>query len=267
MQLAEENALVFAQEQQMDENQTNNLIASKQIEHGRDPRSKELIRYLVKSNIHQIISQTDITYNSAMGGFRTPLGIVTPDAISQARQYLVQIVATRKGNNYKLRQLLSRYLRLIPQNLGHKLDESQFASPQEIQRQYEILNALEAALNMDCNTDTDTQQIFQCTIERVPGSTAEGKQTFRSINQLYKSTINQNHIAARYRLRRVYRLDIPSMRKAFSAKEKAIGNVKRHWHGTKASNLLSILKQGLIIPPANAAHSSRTLSRISRRNN
>ena len=35
-------------------------IAAKQISHGRDPRSKELIRYLVKSNIHQITSQTDI---------------------------------------------------------------------------------------------------------------------------------------------------------------------------------------------------------------
>ena len=224
-------------------------IASKQIEHGRDPRSKELIRYLVKSNIHQIISQTDITYNSATGGFRTPLGIVTPDAIAQARQYLVQIVATRRGNNYKLRQLLSRYLRLIPQNLGHKLDESQFAAPQEVQRQYEILNALEDAVNMNQNT----HKIFQCTIERVPGSTPEGKQTFRKINQLYKSTINQNHMAAKYRLRRVYKLDIPSMRKAFATKETAIGNVKQHWHGTKASNLLSILKQGLIIPPANAA--------------
>ncbi|NET89908.1 MAG: hypothetical protein F6K45_17740 [Kamptonema sp. SIO1D9] len=29
-------------------------------------------------------------------------------------------------------------------------------------------------------------------------------------------------------------------------------NVKLHWHGTKASNILSILEQGLIIPPVNA---------------
>ena len=43
------------------------------------------------------------------------------------------------------------------------------------------------------------------------------------------------------------------MREAFAAKAKAIENIKQHWHGTKASNLLSIFKQGLIIPPANAA--------------
>ena len=223
-------------------------IASKQIKHGRDPRSKELIRYLVKSNIHVFTSQTDISYNSATGGFKTPIGIVTPYAIAQAREYLIQIAATRQGNSYKLRQLLSKYLRLIPQNLGHKIDESQFASLQEIQRQYEILNALDAAVAID----RDSQQVFECAIERVPGSTTQGKKTFRQINQLYKSTANQNHIAARYKLRRIYKLDIPSMREAFAIKKQTIGNIKQHWHGTKASNLLSILRQGLIIPPANA---------------
>lgn len=223
-------------------------IASKQIRHGRDPRAKELIRYLVKSNIHQITSQTNISYNAATGGFTTPLGIVTPQAIAQARQYLLQIAATRNSNKYRLRQLLSKYLRLIPQALGSKIDESQFCSSQEIQRQYEILNALDAAVTVD----EESRPIFECAIARVPGSTIEGKQTFRHINQLYKSTINQNHVAAKYKLRRVYKLDIPSMQEAFAAKTKAIGNVKQHWHGTKASNLISILKQGLIIPAADA---------------
>ena len=223
-------------------------IARSQIKHGRDPRSKELIRYLVKSNIHQITSQTDITYNAATGGFTTPLGIVTPKAIAEARQYLIQIAAIRKSNKYRLRQLLSKYLRLIPQALGNKIDESQFCDSQEIQRQYEILNALDAAVTVD----SPSQQVFECAINRVPGSTTEGKKIFRQINQLYKSTINQNHLAAKYKLRRIYELDIPSMRKAFTEKAKTIGNVKPHWHGTKASNLLSILKQGLIIPPADA---------------
>ena len=224
-------------------------IASQQIQHGKDPRSKELIRYLVKSNIHQITSQTNITYNSATGGFSTPLGIVTPSAIAEARKYLIQIAATRRSNSYKLSQLLSKYLRLIPQNLGHKLDQSQFCSSQEIQRQYEILNALDAAVTVD---STANKQLFECAIARVPGSTLEGKKTFRWINQLYQSTINQNHVAAKYKLRRAYELDIPSMRQAFATQAKTIGNVKQHWHGTKASNLLSIFQQGLIIPPANA---------------
>lgn len=223
-------------------------IAAQQIEHGRDPRSKELIRYLVKSNIHQITSQTDIVYDAATGGFSTPLGQIMPQAIAEARNYLIQIATTRASNRYKLRHLVSKYLRLIPQALGSKLDETQFCDSQEIQRQHEILNALDAAINVN----SQPQRMFKCAVNRVPGSTIEGKKIFRQIDRLYKSTINQNHVAAKYKLRRIYELDIPSMREAFSEKSQAIGNIKQHWHGTKASNLLSILQQGLIIPPADA---------------
>ncbi len=224
-------------------------IAAKQIQHGRDPRAKELIRYLVKVNIHNIISQTDITFNPATGVFKTPLGLVTPEAIAEAREYLIQIAETRRSNAYKLRLLINKYLRLIPQNLGHKLDESKFRSSQELQRQYEILNALDAAIDPTPKTQ---QQVFECTIKRVPGSTVEGRKTFRWIRDLYESTTNPHHVSAKYKLRRVYEVDIPSMQTAFKVQAARIGNVKLHWHGTKASNLLSILKQGLIIPPANA---------------
>ena len=33
-----------------------------------------------------------------------------------------------------------------------------------------------------------------------------------------------------------------------------IGNVMQLWHGTKASNLLSIFRQGLVIPPSSSSH-------------
>ena len=82
-------------------------IASKQIKHGRDPRSKELIRYLVKSNIHFFTSQTQIVYDSVQG-FSTPLGKVTPQAIAEARQYLFQIAATSRSKRSKIRQLLNK---------------------------------------------------------------------------------------------------------------------------------------------------------------
>ncbi|VEP18914.1 WGR domain-containing protein (fragment) [Hyella patelloides LEGE 07179] len=55
------------------------LIAAKQIEHGKDPRAKQLIRYLVAVNIHNITSQTNISYDVTTGNFSTPLGLVTPE--------------------------------------------------------------------------------------------------------------------------------------------------------------------------------------------
>ena len=224
------------------------LIAAQQIEHGLDPRAKQLIRYLVSVNIHNIVSQTNIDYDVATGNFSTPLGLVTPNAIAEAKDYLVKIANGK--NNLATRTLINNYLRLIPQNLGSKIDYARFYTLQEIQRQYEILNALSASIYQ---SGDGKDRVFECSIKRVPGSTLEGRKTFRQIRNLYESTVNKNHLSASYKLRRIFAIDIPSMNKAFTKKAAEIGNVKLHWHGTRASNLLSILKQGLIIPPANAA--------------
>ncbi|MEM8638780.1 MAG: WGR domain-containing protein [Cyanobacteria bacterium P01_G01_bin.54] len=228
-------------------------IAAKQIHHGRDPRAKLLIQYLVEQNIHQILSQTHITYNSSTGAFSTPLGPVTPGAIAQARDYLWRIACTHRKNGDSFRQLVSQYLRLIPQDLGHKLDASRFQTAQEIQRQHDILDALDAAVVVNLPQDAK-QNVFHCTLSRVPGSTPAGRKTFRWIRDLYAATLNPHHYAAQYKLWRIYEVNIPSMATAFKQKAKDIGNVKLHWHGTKAGNLLSILHKGLIIPPPSATH-------------
>ena len=225
-------------------------IAAQQIEHGKDPRAKQLIRYLVAVNIHNITSQTNISYDAKTGQFSTPLGLVTPEAIAKARGYLAKIATTTQKDNRTTRTLINSYLRLIPQKLGSKIDYKIFYTDAEIQRQNEILNALSASISQP---DHQNNQIFECSIKRVPGSTFDGKRTFRKIRQLYESTINKTHLSATYSLRRLYEIDIPSMNQAFAQKAAQIGNIKLHWHGTRASNLLSILKQGLIIPPANAA--------------
>ncbi|NEO83498.1 MAG: WGR domain-containing protein [Spirulina sp. SIO3F2] len=228
-------------------------IAAKQIHHGRDPRAKLLIQYLVEQNIHQILSQTQITYNSTTGTFSTPLGCVTPSAIAQARDYLWRIACARRKTTDTFRQLVSQYLRLIPQDMGHKLDAAVFHNKKEIRRQHDILDALDAAVEVTLPKDAK-QDLFHCTINRVPGSTPDGRQTFRWIRKLYQSTLNPNHYAADYQLSRVYEVEIPSMAQAFEAKAEQLGNVKLHWHGTKAGNLLSILHKGLIIPPPSASH-------------
>jgi poly [ADP-ribose] polymerase 2/3/4 len=227
------------------------VIAAKQIEHGKDPRAKQLIRYLVAVNIHNITSQTNISYDVTTGNFSTPLGLVTPEAIALARDYLIQIANSSHKNNRSTRSLINNYLRLIPQKLGSKIDYVRFLSTQEIQRQYEILNALNASI--DRPQDERDNQVFECSIRRIPGSSVDGRKIFRELNQLYESTINNNHLSATYKMRRIYEINIPSMSETFTKKATEIGNVKLHWHGTRASNLLSILKHGLIIPPANAA--------------
>ena len=55
-------------------------------------------------------------------------------------------------------------------------------------------------------------------------------------------------------VRKVYAVHIHTVREAFKKYGLVINHVQQLWHGTKASNLLSIFKGGLIIPPSSSAH-------------
>jgi len=65
-------------------------IAKKQISLGSSDLEK-LIDRLVAANIHNITSNTQIKYDSNSGIFMTPLGVLTPEMITEARNLLALI--------------------------------------------------------------------------------------------------------------------------------------------------------------------------------
>ena len=213
-------------------------VALSQIE--ADDSTKQLIEYLSHVNIHNVLEGTNLIYQGG-GNFATPLGVVNPTAIAQARQLLNLL----EGNTHDRCQLLNNYLMLIPQSLGRQLTPSLFSTPWEIQAQLNLLDSLESVIP----SATTSDRIFDCSLNLVPHTTQEGQAIFRQIEQQFESTLNPNHTSSKYKLKHVYEIQIPSMASAF---ESSLGNVQQLWHGTRASNLVSILKQGLIIPPSSA---------------
>jgi poly [ADP-ribose] polymerase 2/3/4 len=226
-------------------------IATQQIQGTDDPTTKTLIEYLAKVNIHAIVSNTLIRYDACSQSFTTPLGQLTSSAIALARHLLCQILQF-DPQSFQRTQLIDEYFRLVPQDFGMKIPDVSFLlkSSGQIQAQENLLDALEAALQVKIQ---EGERIFECRIAKVGADSEQGRQKFRQIRALYERTRNTNHPSARYSPVRLYEVDIPSMRSAFEKTVSLIGNVKQHWHGTSAANLLSILKGGLVIPK-NAAH-------------
>jgi poly [ADP-ribose] polymerase len=74
------------------------------------------------------------------------------------------------------------------------------------------------------------------------------KKEFDKIKNFYNKTKGGHRDVAHYDVYTVYKLSIDTMSEAFKNKGSKVGNIKRLWHGTKASNMLSILKGGMIIP-------------------
>lgn len=236
-------------------------IAAEQIGGGAiDPVTAGLIEYLAEVNIHHITQATSIKYNPASATFSTPLGVLTHDAISRARDLLNDIL-DKNGIGPEDPERTARvrdYFQLVPKDFGMRVPPAAelLANEDQIQAEVSILDAPQATLE-SVVPDVKGQKLFQCRLIKVPHYTDDGKRMFREVRTLYESTRNAAHHpgAAKLKMTRLYEVEIETMKAAFDLTAKELGNVRSDlWHGTRASNLLSILKHGLVIPPANATH-------------
>jgi poly [ADP-ribose] polymerase len=227
-----------------------------------DRVTSDLIKYLVEVNIHHITHSTNIKYNAKTGAFSTPLGILTPEAISAARDLLVELQrldGLKRKQKAKRAGVVRDYFQLVPKDFGMKIPpaETLIATEQQFQEEAAILDALESALTTDEDTPKAKRKLFECKLNLVPHYTNEGKAVFKTVRDLYFSTRNVRHhpMAAGLQMTRLYEVEIGEMKRRYDATAANLGNIRSDlWHGTRASNLLSILKHGLVIPPSNAAH-------------
>jgi len=233
-------------------------IASKQIKTS-SPTLNAVIKNLVSWNIHQITSSTNVTYNASSGLFETPLGIVTLDGITEARNILSDAASLLANNDYgsKMVMDINQYLRIVPQNIGMKKLEPQIFFPdlQAIQKQNDILDSLEAsykALQTPVQSDNDKEeileQVFKVRLDAVSTESPE----FKHIQQKYQATRKDIHVCSHLKVKNIFKVEIEDNVKAFETGNK-VGNVMELWHGTKKANVLSILKSGLQVSPPSTA--------------
>jgi len=213
-----------------------------------------LIDRLVKANIHKITATTNITFNNVSGLFTTPLGIVTPDGISEARDILADIhplVKARHFNN-TLNDYVNKYVLIVPQNLGMKRFDASTVFPDEsaVQKQSDILDSLEASYQAMTSapkktTTTPTEQgVFKVDLDVETGNEAS------RLEKWFESSKKSQHGYNAVRVRNVFRVKIHRMDSVF---ERNTLPIKEVFHGTSQANCLSILKSGLKTSPPSTA--------------
>ena len=234
-------------------------VAKKQIQ-TKSTEVQKLIEYFSKVNIHSILESTNMNYNVDSGLFSTPIGVVTKQTVDQARDILVKMDAFAIKNDFTKSDyvhLLEDYMMLIPQKIGRNFDPTAiFTSRADLLKQNDVLDSLEASitsiLNSTVPAPTDTPE--EKTIFNVSVELMEDKKEFQRIYDFFLSTKHNNHASAKYKLKKVYLIEINHMKNAYDPVSKKLGNVMELWHGTKASNILSILKSGLVMPNPRASN-------------
>lgn len=234
-------------------------VAKKQIQ-TKSTEVQKLIEYFSQVNIHNILESTNMNYNVDSGLFSTPIGIVTKETVDKARDILIKMDKFALKNDFSKPayvHLLEDYMMLIPQKIGRKFDPTSiFTSRTDLLKQNDVLDSLEASitsiLNATIPAPTDAPE--EKTIFNVSVELLEDKKEFQRIYDFFLSTKHNNHVSAKYKLKKVYCIEINHMKKAYDPVSKKLGNVMELWHGTKASNILSILKSGLVMPNPRASN-------------
>lgn len=213
-------------------------VAKVQIQHSNDAETTSLIDFLVQRNIHTIEGTTSIRLEA--GKLTTPLGPVTANGLNDADN-LIQLMALRDSGFPKY---VNQYLSIVPRDIGRrKLEPSDlFGTDTQLAKEQALVDSLRAVVrDIEQKASDEAPPIFETKLQILDVSA----KTFDKINTFFKKGINDRHASSKMRLHRVWEMAISSAEKEF---EKELDNIWELWHGTKDANLLSILKNGYVIP-------------------
>lgn len=229
-------------------------IAKRDIANG-NTSLHALLDRLATINRFQLLAASGGQIDIVDGEVKTALGVLIPSSsIDRAKALLVElgnyVNAADLGTSYV--NTLQDYLTLVPQKLGHKRgwDQTFFTEFTTFQNQHDLLEQLDNSVKNSKPIVRD--ETAEETIERLFGyslETVDDPAQFKRINDFYTKGVNRVHVASNRKLHKIYRMVNAEKLAQFEETAKRLGNVQMLWHGTRAHNVLSILKGGLIIPP------------------
>jgi poly [ADP-ribose] polymerase len=229
-------------------------IAKAQLVKSNNPVLDNLIQRFVRANVHKITENTTLTYNSSTGLFSTPLGIVTPDGVMEARTLLADIAKQVRKRQYDsdLMYTVGQYLRIVPQKVGRKLIvEDLFPDDNAVQKQNDILDSLESSYKALTMTTVDSGKTDHPEVFKVDLDVLSDRKERQRVIDYYEKSKKSMHSYDNIRVREVFQVNIHEMSNNFNRDLKPIKEV---FHGTSQANCLSILKSGLkVSPPSTAA--------------
>lgn len=240
------------------------IIPSKAKKAEKELLSK-LINMLVSTNQHQIANFSGGAIQIDDSGLvKTAVGVVSLKSIHEARKTLDKLSNLDVNKNeQEFIDSLNHYLMLIPQKVNHSRGwHLSFFRQHSFAQQYEFLEQLEKSVEMyedilaqeqknkSSSNDDNQPKVFNTQLKLVTN-----KKVINKIKSYFDDNKNAAHGSSKLQLLNVYEivgLYNDEQLTAFDKLAKEKGNVQEYWHGSRNYNLLSILKNGLIIPKSNS---------------
>lgn len=237
---------------------------------GGDKVLTPLIEMLVEANRHELHAATggSMSIDLKTGMVTTPLGVLHKDSVTAGRKHLLTMekyVLKRDFENPKFIETLDSYLMLIPQDVGTRSRgwyRNFMVDATALQNQNTLLDQLDASADLaDArlkqaalgNKDGDKlpamPSIFDAKIQVV-----SDRHEIERITKMFKESINSRHTSSRMRPVKFYEVSLNNANAAFARDGAKLTNIWQLWHGTRKFNVLSILKNSLIVPPSGGSY-------------
>ncbi len=237
-------------------NSTQNVMDTAMEQIVTDKLSKILILKLVQQNIHNITNNTKIKYDIKTGYFKTALGIITKAGVNEALDLLEKLTKLVSKKTFKdsekFRDLNNKYFSIIPTRISTLREfNNLLMNITKIEAQKDICEALLSSIDIIATekakikasaegTEVKKEILFDAEV-----LTLKDKKEFKRINDLFNNSKNSRHGHNSYKVSQIYTIALDKEVKEY---RNDLNNHMELFHGTKVSNLLSILKSGLLMP-------------------
>ena len=242
------------------------LIGAAEAQIGRgDPVISALVRQLAEINRHQIIAASggQMNVDLATGIVSTPVGVVTQANIRQARDILQRLEPLIRGADFDSPDFLTpleEYLMLVPQKVGSKRGWHRdfLAAEDALTRQGTLLDQLEGSIEIAEDRlrkmreseagSGEAPKLFDVAMR-----VSEDPDLRARVMAFFKAGHHAKHASSNLKVARIFEVTLGDMDRDYREDGLRVGGVMELWHGTRAHNLLSILKSGLIVPRENGS--------------
>jgi poly [ADP-ribose] polymerase len=222
----------------------------------------KLVERLVEANRHELhkASGGQMNIDLTTGIISTPIGVITKDSITNARQVLDNLDPFVKKHDFDNKSFISQlndYLMLVPQQVGHARGwhKTFLTDAAAMSRQTTLLDQLDASAELaEARKKSAIQGAVATSIASTPNlfdaelTLLEDKAEIDRITKFFMSNINSRHESRHLRPIRFYQVKLPKVDAAFEAHGAKLKDIRQLWHGTRMFNVLSILKSGLMLP-------------------
>lgn len=219
------------------------------------PDTKSMVRSVWEENIHNITNMTTMTVSSS--GISTPLGALTIPHVDKAMNVLSEIKNQYSHipyNTGELEYFNQKYFSMIPHPFGSKIPKDALIDDDnKFMTEFDLLEQMKAAIQVsDDNDDDNVAPEIPFDIDIVD----HNSELFEYIEKRYVDSRASCHgHLSGWSVKNLFALDHHSMTDNYVGYKPEHKGVEYDlFHGSRACNILSIMMNGLMVPPKTAGH-------------